>query len=47
MKTYTLILHYKDGIEMFECKRMNIVEAWEFFRNHLWGNIQKVEVEID
>ena len=47
MKTYTLILHYEDGIEMFSCKRMNISEAWELFRNHLWGEIKKVEIEID
>ena len=36
MNTYQLTLYFDDGgVSVHECKRMEIKEAWDFFRNYV------------
>ena len=38
MNTYELTLYLQDGgVEVVECTRMDLLEAWDFFRNYLYG----------
>ena len=47
MKTYELTIYYQDGIEIISCRRMSLYEAWDYFRNHLSGDVKRMELIID